>query len=80
MNATLIVSLAAVIIAGLGTVAAAIVTRGKKDNPGNSYVREATCNALHKGISQSLEALWSEYKVLDGKMDRVMMHFKIDSN
>lgn len=87
MSPTLIVSLAAVIIAGLGTVTAAIITRGKKDNPGgnpgsnpgNSYVRESTCAAMHEGISRALDALGSETRNLGSKVDKMMMHFKISS-
>lgn len=57
-----------------GIVTAAIITRHRKN--GNGLVYKNTCEAKHDGLNKSLDALWGEFRILDEKIDKILLLVK----
>ena len=85
MTDTVVLSLCGAFLGICGVVIAALITSKVKNGNGsdssqNGLVRVSTCDAKHGGLNKSLDSLWSEVRVLDNKMDKLMLHFKIGTS
>ena len=54
-----------------GIIIAAIISRKKSST--NGFIRKETCDAVKEGITASLDALWTEFRSMDEKVDRILL-------